>query len=32
VTGTIINIVAVLIGGSIGALLGDRLPTRTRER
>lgn len=30
-TGTIINIVAVLIGGSIGALLGDRLPTRTRE-
>lgn len=30
-TGTIINIVAVGIGGSIGSLLGDRLPARTRE-
>lgn len=29
--GTVINIIAVVIGGSIGALLGDRLPTRTRE-
>jgi len=31
VTGTIINIVTVIIGGSIGSLLGDRLPARTRE-
>jgi len=30
-TGTIINIVAVIVGGSIGSLLGDRLRTRTRE-
>ena len=29
--GTLINIVAVIIGGSAGGLLGDRMPTRTRE-
>ncbi len=29
--GTIINIVAVLIGGGLGTLLGDRLPQRVRE-
>jgi len=30
-TGTIINIIAVLVGGSLGTLLGNRLPERTRE-
>jgi uncharacterized membrane protein YqgA involved in biofilm formation len=30
-TGTIINIVAVLIGGSIGALAGNRLPPKVQE-
>lgn len=29
--GTIINILAVLVGGGLGALLGDRLPQRVRE-
>lgn len=29
--GTIINIVAVLVGGGLGTLLGDRLPQRVRE-
>ena len=29
--GTLINVLAVIIGGSLGTLLGDRLPTRTRE-
>ena len=29
--GTIINIVAVIIGGSVGSLLGNRLASRTRE-
>lgn len=28
--GTLINIVAVLVGGLLGSLLGDRLPERTR--
>jgi uncharacterized membrane protein YqgA involved in biofilm formation len=31
VRGTLINVLAVIIGGSIGGLLGDRLPARTRE-
>ncbi len=30
-TGTIINIIAVLIGGSIGALAGNRLPAKVQE-
>ncbi len=30
-TGTIINTITVLIGGSLGTLLGHRLPERTRE-
>jgi uncharacterized protein len=30
-TGTIINIIAVLVGGGLGTLLGDRLPQRVRE-
>jgi len=30
-TGTIINIVAVLIGGSLGTFVGARLPTRVQE-
>jgi uncharacterized membrane protein YqgA involved in biofilm formation len=30
-TGTIINIVAVLIGGTLGTLVGNRLPERVRE-
>lgn len=29
--GTILNIIAVVAGGSAGALLGNRLPTRVRE-
>ncbi len=29
--GTLINIVAVLLGGGLGTLLGDRLPQRVRE-
>jgi uncharacterized membrane protein YqgA involved in biofilm formation len=29
--GTVINVVAVLIGSSLGLLLGARLPTRTRD-
>jgi uncharacterized protein len=30
-TGTIINIVTVLLGGTIGALLGDRIPERLKN-
>jgi uncharacterized protein len=30
-TGTVINVVAVLIGGALGTLLGNRLPARVRE-
>ena len=30
-TGTIINIIAVLLGGGLGTLLGDRLPQRMRD-
>lgn len=30
-TGTILNIIAVLIGGSVGALLGNRLPAKMQE-
>lgn len=30
-TGTLINIIAVLIGGSIGALAGNRLPAKVQE-
>ncbi|MBM4428971.1 MAG: DUF554 domain-containing protein, partial [Chloroflexi bacterium] len=30
-TGTILNVVTVLIGGSLGTLLGQRLPDRVRQ-
>lgn len=30
-TGTVINVAAVLAGGALGALLGDRLPHKMRE-
>ena len=30
-TGTLLNVVAVLLGGTLGALLGDRLPERIRQ-
>lgn len=30
-TGTLVNVVAVLLGGTLGALLGDRLPERFRQ-
>jgi len=30
-TGTVINVVAVLVGGTLGTLLGTRLPERMRE-
>ncbi|MFZ1757034.1 MAG: DUF554 domain-containing protein [Caldilineaceae bacterium] len=30
-TGTLINIVAVLLGGTLGALLGNRLPAKVQE-
>nr|MDA8322266.1 DUF554 family protein [Actinomycetota bacterium] len=29
--GTLINVLAVLAGSSIGVLIGDRLPHRTRD-
>lgn len=29
--GTIINLIAILVGGSLGVLLGHRLPDRTRQ-
>ncbi len=29
--GTLINVMAVLLGGSLGTILGDRLPERVRE-
>lgn len=29
--GTLLNVVAVLVGGTIGTLLGDRLPARVRD-
>jgi uncharacterized membrane protein YqgA involved in biofilm formation len=29
--GTALNVLAVLIGGTVGTLLGDRLPTRVRD-
>lgn len=29
--GTLLNVLTVLIGGSVGALVGDRLPTRVRD-
>jgi uncharacterized membrane protein YqgA involved in biofilm formation len=31
VTGTILNVITVLIGGGLGTLFGDRLPARVRE-
>jgi uncharacterized membrane protein YqgA involved in biofilm formation len=31
ITGTLINVTAVIIGGSLGALLGNRLPEKTRQ-
>jgi uncharacterized protein len=30
-TGTLVNVVAIVVGGSIGALLGDRVPARVRS-
>ncbi len=30
-TGTLINVVAIVLGGSVGALLGDRIPGRVRS-
>jgi uncharacterized membrane protein YqgA involved in biofilm formation len=30
-TGTLVNVVTVLLGATIGVLLGNRLPTRTRD-
>lgn len=30
-TGTILNVIAVLAGGTVGTLLGNRLPTRIQE-
>ena len=30
-TGTVLNIIAVLIGGSVGTLLGNRLPAKVQE-
>ena len=30
-TGTLVNVVAILIGSAIGVALGDRLPERTRQ-
>lgn len=30
-TGTVINVTTVLVGGTIGSVLGDRLPERLRE-
>jgi uncharacterized membrane protein YqgA involved in biofilm formation len=30
-TGTLINVVAIVVGGSIGTLLGDRVPGRVRS-
>ena len=29
--GTVVNVVAVLLGATIGVLLGNRLPVRTRD-
>jgi uncharacterized membrane protein YqgA involved in biofilm formation len=29
--GTVVNVLAVLVGGTIGTLLGDRLPARVRD-
>jgi uncharacterized protein len=31
ITGTLINVTAVIVGGSVGALLGNRLPEKTRQ-
>ena len=30
-TGTLLNVLAILLGGTLGSLLGDRLPPRLRE-
>lgn len=30
-TGTLLNVVAIVVGGSVGALLGDRIPERVRS-
>ena len=30
-TGTVLNVIAVLIGGSIGTVLGNRLPAKVQE-
>ena len=30
-TGTLINVVAIVVGGSVGAFLGDRIPDRVRS-
>ncbi|MGB0101646.1 MAG: DUF554 domain-containing protein [Nocardioides sp.] len=29
--GTVVNVIAILVGSTIGVLLGNRLPTRTRD-
>ena len=31
ITGTLINVMAVIVGGLLGALLGNRLPEKTRQ-
>ncbi len=31
ITGTLINVAAVVIGGTLGTLMGDRLPEKTRQ-
>ena len=31
ITGTLINVAAVVVGGSLGTLLGNRLPEKTRQ-
>lgn len=30
-TGTLINVITVIAGGTLGALLGERLPPRVRQ-
>jgi hypothetical protein len=29
--GTLLNVLAVVVGGTVGTLLGDKLPTRVRD-
>ena len=30
-TGTVVNVATVLLGSAVGVLLGNRLPSRTRD-